>query len=114
MSNTLFREAYIDEENQEAVFILSNNQELRLQMREALGVRFDLPLFNGVADYDTPVTIRYELYGTLAENAHVDLFTAYNMEVTVDRIASTLTATLKSGQRREIFSCLPAQAAIRS
>lgn len=97
MSNTLFREAYIDEENQEAVFILSNNQELRLQMREALGVRFDLPLFNGVADYDTPVTIRYELYGTLAENAHVDLFTAYNMEVTVDRIASTLTATLKSG-----------------
>ena len=37
MSNTLFREAYIDEENQEAVFILSNNQELRLQMREALG-----------------------------------------------------------------------------
>jgi hypothetical protein len=97
MTNTLFREAYIDEETEEAVFILSNNEELRFQLKEALGLKFNASLFNGVADYNTPVTIGYEVYGTLANNAYVDLFTAYNMEVTIDRVTSTLTATMKNG-----------------
>ena len=60
-------------------------------------MKFNASLFNGVADYNTPVTIGYEVYGTLANNAYVDLFTAYNMEVTIDRVTSTLTATMKNG-----------------
>lgn len=97
MTSNLFREAYMDEATQEAVFVLSNNEELRLRMKEALGLRFNAPVFNGVADYNTPVTINYEVYGILAESAYVDLFTAYNMEVVVDRTTSSLTATMKEG-----------------
>lgn len=97
VSNILFKEAYIDEGNGEAVFILADNQELRMQLREALGIKFDSPVFNSVVDYGNPVSIRYEIYGTQSANAYVDLFTAYNMDVTIDKSTSTLVATMKAG-----------------
>lgn len=97
VSNTLFKEAYIDEATNEAVFILSDNQELRLQLQEALGIKYNSPVYNSVADYATPISIQYEIYGTQSANAYVDLFTAYNMEVAIDKSTSTLTATMKNG-----------------
>lgn len=97
LSNVLFKNAYIDEEKGEAVFILTDGQELRMALQEALGIRYNAPVYNSVADYQTPVSISFEIYGTLADNAYVDLFTAYNMEVVIDKTTSTLTASMKEG-----------------
>ena len=68
-----------------------------MSLQEALGIRFNSPAYNAVTDYTTPVSIPYEIYGTQSENAYVDLFTAYNMEVKIDKISSTLIATMKEG-----------------
>ena len=68
-----------------------------MSLQEALGIRFNSPVYNAVTDYATPVSIPYEIYGTQSENAYVDLFTAYNMEVKIDKISSTLIATMKEG-----------------
>lgn len=97
VSNLLFKSAYIDDKTGEAVFILADGQELRMTLQEALGIRFNSPVYNAVTDYATPVIIPYEIYGTQSENAYVDLFTAYNMEVKIDKASSTLTATMKEG-----------------
>lgn len=93
----LFKSAYIDDKTGEAVFILADGQELRMSLQEALGIRFNSPVYNAVTDYTTPVSIPYEIYGTQSENAYVDMFTAYNMEVKIDKISSTLIATMKEG-----------------
>ena len=97
VSNLLFKSAYIDDKTGEAVFILADEEELRMTLQEALGIRFNSPVYNAVTDYATPVIIPYEIYGTQSENAYVDLFTAYNMEVKIDKASSTLTATMKEG-----------------
>ena len=97
VSNLLFKSAYIDDKTGEAVFILADGEELRMTLQEALGIRFNSPVYNAVTDYATPVIIPYEIYGTQSENAYVDLFTAYNMEVKIDKASSTLTATMKEG-----------------
>ena len=97
LSNLLFKSAYIDDKTGEAVFILADGQELRMSLQEALGIRFNSPVYNAVTDYATPVSIPYEIYGTQSENAYVDLFTAYNMEVKIDKASSTLIATMKEG-----------------
>ena len=97
VSNLLFKSAYIDDKTGEAVFILADGQELRMTLQEALGIRFSSPVYNAVTDYATPVIIPYEIYGTQSENAYVDLFTAYNMEVKIDKASSTLTAIMKEG-----------------
>lgn len=97
VSNLLFKSAYIDDKTGEAVFILADGQELRMTLQEALGIRFNSPVYNAVTDYATPVHIPYEIYGTQSENAYVDLFTAYNMEVKIDKASSTLTAIMKEG-----------------
>lgn len=97
LSNMLFKSAYIDDKTGEAVFILADGQELRMSLQEALSIRFNSPVYNAVTDYTTPVSIPYEIYGTQSENAYVDLFTAYNMEVKIDKISSTLIATMKEG-----------------
>ena len=68
-----------------------------MSLQEALSIRFNSPVYNAVTDYTTPVSIPYEIYGTQSENAYVDLFTAYNMEVKIDKISSTLIATMKEG-----------------
>lgn len=48
VSNILFKEAYVDEKTGEAVFILADGTELRLQMFEALSVSFDSPTYTAV------------------------------------------------------------------
>lgn len=97
LSNLLFRSAYIDDKTGEAVFLLADGQELRMSLQEALGIRFNSSVYNSVTDYTTPVSIPYEIYGTQSGNAYVDLFTAYNMEVKIDKATSTLIATMKEG-----------------
>lgn len=97
VSNVLFKSAYIDDKTGEAVFIMADGQEIRMTAQEALGIRFEGPVYHAVTDYATPVSINYAIYGTQAEKAYVDLFTAYNMEVKIDKATSTLTATMKDG-----------------
>lgn len=97
LSGLLFQNAYIDQDNGEAVFVLADGTELRMTVKEALGLNLDCSLFSGVVDYATPVTIGYNVYGAQASSATVDLFTAYNMEVTIDRRTSTLIAKMKEG-----------------
>ena len=77
VSNILFKEAYVDEKTGEAVFILADGTELRLQMFEALSVSFDSPTYTAVPDYASKVKIRYTVGGSQAEGALVDIFTAY-------------------------------------
>ena len=62
LSNLLFKSAYIDDKTGEAVFILADGQELRMSLQEALGIRFNSPVYNAVTDYATPVSIPYEIY----------------------------------------------------
>ncbi len=97
LSNLLFQSAYVDNKTGEAVFVLADGQELRMNLQEALGIRFNSPVYNSITDYAVPVSIPYEIYGTQSKNAYVDLFTAYNMEVKIDKSSSTLIATMKEG-----------------
>ena len=66
VSNILFKEAYVDEKTGEAVFILADGTELRLQMFEALSVSFDSPTYTAVPDYASKVKIRYTAGGRRA------------------------------------------------
>ena len=84
VSNILFKEAYVDEKTGEAVFILADGTELRLQMFEALSVSFDSPTYTAVPDYASKVKIRYTVGGSQAEGALVDIFTAYNVDAEID------------------------------
>lgn len=97
LSNILFKSAYIDEATSEAVFVLADGQKLRMTLQEALGIRFNTALFNAVSDYATPINIGYDIYGTQSTNAYVDLFTVYNMNVTIDKKTSSLVVTMKEG-----------------
>ena len=97
VSNILFKEAYVDEKTGEAVFILADGTELRLQMFEALSVSFDSPTYTAVPDYASKVKIRYTVGGSQAEGALVDIFTAYNVDAEIDESISTITVSLKEG-----------------
>ena len=97
VSNILFKEAYVDEKTGEAVFILADGTELRLQMFEALSVSFDSPTYTAVPDYASKVKIRYIVGGSQAEGALVDIFTSYNVDAEIDESISTITVSLKEG-----------------
>lgn len=97
VSNILFKEAYVDEKTGEAVFILADGTELRLQMFEALSVSFDSPTYTAVPDYASKVKIRYIVGGSQAEGALVDIFTSYNVDAEIDESISTITVSLKDG-----------------
>ncbi|WP_295940751.1 PL29 family lyase N-terminal domain-containing protein [uncultured Alistipes sp.] len=97
VSNILFREAYVDQDTGEAVFVLADGTELRLQMFEALSIAFDSSVYTAIADYTTKVKIKYTVGGSQSAGSVVDIFTAYNVEAEIDESISTITVSLRDG-----------------
>lgn len=93
-SNILFRSVTTDEETGEAVFTLADGSEFRMQMFEALKISFDTPTYTAVPDASTKLKIRYTVEGSLAEGALVDIFTAYNVQASIDTSISTITVSM--------------------
>jgi hypothetical protein len=94
VSNTLFKEIEIDEETGFAVFTLADDTQMKLQIMEALGIRFDAAPVTAIPNRAVPVTVRYTITGSESDDAIVDCFTAYNVTATVDNLSSTITVTL--------------------
>lgn len=97
VSNILFKKAYTDEKTGEAVFVLADGTELRMQLFEALGITFDAPIYTAITDYATKVKIKYTVGGSQSANAVVDIFTAYNVTAEIDPSVSTITVTMNQG-----------------
>jgi hypothetical protein len=94
VSNTLFKEIEIDEETGFAIFTLADDTQLKIQIMEALGIRFNVAPVTAITDRATPVIIGYNVVGSEIDDAIVDCFTAYNVTATVDNSLSTITVTL--------------------
>lgn len=97
VSDTLFERIWVDEATGEAVFVLAGGQELRIALYEALSLSFDAAPYTALSDYAAQVKIRYTVGGSQAEGAIVDLFTAWNVEASVDTSVSTITVSLREG-----------------
>jgi hypothetical protein len=94
ISNTLFREIEIDEETGFAIFTLADGSQMKIQIMEVLGIRFDVAPVTAITNRATPLHIKYSVVGSESEDAVVDCFTAYNVTATVDNSSSTITVTL--------------------
>ena len=97
LSNVLFSKIEHNKETGLVEFHLVGGDKFSVRMYEALNIHFDAAPVVAISDYATPAVIKFELSGTDAENAMVDYFTAFNMDVTVDPWSYTLTATLREG-----------------
>ncbi|MDR3220331.1 MAG: hypothetical protein LBU22_15380 [Dysgonamonadaceae bacterium] len=94
ISNTLFKEIEIDEETGFAIFTLADGTQMKIQIMEALGIRFDVAPVTAIIDRTNPVRIGYTVVGSESDDAIVDCFTAYNVTATVDNASATITVTL--------------------
>lgn len=97
VSNRLFSEVRVDDTTGEAVFTLADGTELRMRMFEALGIRFDKPVYSAVPDHTTRVRVDYTIVGSQAEGAIVDIFTAYNLTTELDTSVGAIFVTLNEG-----------------
>lgn len=97
VSESLFQSASIDEESGEALFVLADGTELRMQLFEALSLSFDAPLYTAIPDYATQVKINYTVEGSQADGAIVEIFTAYHVKARLDASLATLTVSLEQG-----------------
>lgn len=97
VSDILFRSVSVDEQTGEAVFELADGTEFRVQLFEALSLKFDAPLYTAVPDYAVPVRINYTVEGSQADGAVVELFTAYHVDAKLDASLSTITVSLQQG-----------------
>lgn len=94
ISNTLFKEIEIDEETGFAIFTLADDTQMKIQIMEALGIRFDVAPVTAITNQAIPLTVGYNVVGSESEGAIVDCFTAYNVTATVDNLSSTISVTL--------------------
>ena len=94
VSNTLFKEIEIDEETGFAIFTLADGTQIKIQIMEALGIRFDAAPVTAIPNRAVPVNISYLVTGSESGDAIVDCFTAYNVTATVDNLSSIITVTL--------------------
>lgn len=99
VSNRLFEKVEADETTGEAVFTLVGGTEFRIPLFEALTLAFDTPVYTAVPDAATPVRIRYEVGGSMADEAVVELFTAYNVKAELDPIASTISVSMDASSQ---------------
>lgn len=97
MSNILFKSVVKDAENGVVVFTLADGTSFSVKLFEALGVEFSAPLITPVADYATAAHIKYVISGTQASEADIDIFTAYNVDVTIDRYTKDIAVRMKEG-----------------
>jgi len=96
-SNMIFSSVETDEERGVVVFTLADGTSFEIELFEALGIDFEAPYIVPVLSYGTPLTIKYDVTGSLAENAVVDFFTAYNVEIEINRYTKTITARMSDG-----------------
>jgi hypothetical protein len=94
ISNTLFKTIEIDEETGFAVFTLADDSQIKIQIMEALGIRFNVAPVTAITNRSVPVTVQYTIVGSESNDAIVDCFTAYNVTATVDNSSSTISVTL--------------------
>ena len=99
VSNRLFRSVGVDEETGEALFTLSDGSTFRLQLFEALTLAFDAPVYSSVPDANTRLKIKYTVGGSEADEALVDIFTAYNVTATIDPAVSTITVSMDAASQ---------------
>lgn len=92
ISNVLFKSAVI--EGGMAVFTLADGTSFSLPVYEALKIDFDCPVYNGIADASTRLKIKYSISGSEAEGAFVDVFTAYNVNATIDPSVNSISVTM--------------------
>lgn len=76
---------------------LADGTVISIEYREALSLSFEAPVYNAIADYNTPCTISYKVSGSLASEAVVDYFSAYNTEVTINKGSRNVDVKLKEG-----------------
>ena len=77
--------------------MLADGTSFEVSLFEALGIAFDAPHIVPVSSWAVPVEIGYTVSGSLAEDAYVDFFTAYNVEVEINRYSRTIAVRLKEG-----------------
>lgn len=97
MSNILFKSVEKDAENGVVVFTLADGTTFSVQLFEALGIEFSAPLVTGVPDYATAVHVKYLISGSQAAKADIDIFTAYNVDVTIDKYTKDIAVKMKEG-----------------
>ena len=97
LSNVLFTGIEHNPETGLVEFSLVGGDKFSLRMYEALAIKLETAPVVAITDYATPAKIKFYLTGSDAENAMVDYFTAYNVDVELNTWTYTLTAKLKEG-----------------
>ena len=97
ISNVLFTKIEHNPETGLVEFYLVGGDKFSLRMYEALGIKLECAPVVAITDYAQPAQIKFYLTGTDAENATVDYFTAYNVDVELNTWTYTLTVKLKDG-----------------
>ena len=97
LSNVLFTDIAHNPETGLVEFSLVGGDKFSLRMYEALAIKLESAPVVAITDYATPAKIKFYLTGSDAENAMVDYFTAYNVDVELNTWTYTLTVKLKEG-----------------
>lgn len=97
LSNVLFTGIEHNTETGLVEFSLVGGDKFSVRMYEALGIRLESAPVIAVEDYAVPVEIKFSITGSDAENAMVDYFTAYNVDVELNAWSYTLKVKLKEG-----------------
>lgn len=97
VSNILFKGIEQDEETGKVVFTLADGTTFEVATFEALDIEFDTAVYTGVPSYSTKLNIKYRVTGSLAKEATVDYFTAWNMSVDINRYTKNISAQMTSG-----------------
>ena len=97
VSNTLFKSVQYNESTGYVEFTLVDGTSFNVKMYEALDIVFDAPSIIAVPDPAVTSKVGFTVTGSQAEEAVIDYFTSYNLNVEIDRYAKTINATLASG-----------------
>ncbi len=97
VSNILFRSVQQDEATGRVIFTLADGQTFEVATFEALDIEFDSAVYTGIPSYSTTVNIKYRVSGSLAREATVDYFTAWNVDVTINRYTKNIAVKLRAG-----------------
>ncbi len=97
VSNILFRSVEQDEQTGRVVFTLADGTTFEVATFEALDIEFDTSVYTGIPSYSSTVNIKYRVTGSLAREATVDYFTAWNMDVQINRYTKNIQVKMLSG-----------------
>ena len=96
-SNVLFRSVEQDDATGRVVFTLADGTTFEVATFEALDISFDAAVYTGIPSYSSTVNIKYRVSGSLAKEATVDYFTAWNLDVTINPYSKNIAVKLLSG-----------------